>query len=234
MAAVAAFGTTLTWNSQTVAKLSSISGVELAIDSIETSTHQSTSGFKEFLAGMRDGGEVTIEGFFDTADTNGQIAMFTDAAAGTQRTAVITGPSSGYTLTFTAFLTRIKIGDNAKDGAVGFSASLKITGVPVLGVSASNNVSALTVTTATLYPTFAAGTYDYVGTCAAASLTMTPTFAAGTCSIYNGTTTITTLTGVASSAIALGANGSQTTITMTIQETGKRPTVYTFKIARTA
>jgi len=234
MAATHGNTTTVSWNGQSLGYVTAIGDVSLTADQHDVSTYNATDGFKSYLVGLKDGAEISITCNFDVSDTNGQVAFGTDFYAGTSRTLLITFPTAtGATWTMTCLPTGMGTAQPIND-KISMTIAVKPTGKPVLGFTASNNVSALTVTTATLYPTFAAGTYDYVGTCAAASLTMTPTFAAGTCSIYNGTTTITTLTTIASSAIALGANGSRTVITMTVTETNKTPKVYTFDIARTA
>lgn len=229
-----AFGTTLTWNSQTVGSLHNIGGVEVTAEMVDTSTHQSASAFTEKLPGMLSVSDIPVEGYFDPADTNGQVAMVTDATARTSRAVVITFPDSIATWSATAYISAIKVGDNPINGMIPFSATLSVTGAPTLAITASNNCTALTITTATLYPTFAQGTYDYVGTSTETGLTFTPTFAAGTCSITNGTATVVTTTGTESGSLALGASGTQTTFVMTIQETNKAPKVYTFKIAKTA
>lgn len=234
-AAKAAFGTTLTWNSQTVAELTNIGGVEISVDMLDVTSHQATSGFKEFIAGLAEAGDVAVEGNFKYDDTNGQIAMAADVASKTSRTAVITFPSSIATWTFTAYISKLKVGDTAADGKIPFTATMKITGVPVLATSASNNITDLTFTTATLYPTFAAATYNYVGTSTEASVTVTATFAAGTCAVYvNGVFSQYLTSTVASSAISLGSSGTMTTITLVVQETGKTAKTYTFEIAKTA
>ena len=136
-AAKSAFGTTLTWNSQAVAGLNNIGGVEITVEMLDATNHSSTSGLEEVIAGIARTGEVTIEGDFKYDDANGQIAMVTDAVAKTSRTAVITFPNSLGIWTFTAFISRIKVGDNPIDGKIPFSASFKITGVPALTVTAS-------------------------------------------------------------------------------------------------
>lgn len=235
--AKSAFGTTFTWNSQAVAELTNIGGVEITVDMLDGTSHQSTSGFKEKIAGLADAGDVSIEGNFKYDDTSGQIAMVTDAAAKTSRTAVITFPSGAgsATWTFTALISKIKIGDNPIDGKIPFTATLAITGVPVLATTASNNITALTVTTATLYPTFAQGTYDYAGTSAGNTVTFAATFAAGTCALYLDDVFSQYLTStVASSAVSLGADGGMHKITLVVQETGKTAKTYTFRLGNTA
>lgn len=229
------FGTTFSWNSQTVAQLTNIGGVEISVDMLDATDHASTSGFKEFVAGLADAGDVTIEGFYKYDDTNGQVAMATDAVAKTSRTAVITFPSSIATWTFTAYISKLKVGDMPVDGLIPFSATLKITGVPVLATSTSNNITALTITTATLYPTFAQGTYDYAGTSVGNTATFAATFAAGTCALYLDDVFSQYLTTtVPSSAVSLGADGAMHKVTLVVQETGKAPKTYNFRIGNTA
>ena len=237
-AAKSAFATTLSWNSQTVAELTNIGGVEITVDMIDVTSHQSTSGFREFIAGLADGGEVTIEGNYKYDDTNGQAAMYTDVAAKTSRTAVITFPSSIATWTFTAYISALKIGDSPIDGAIPFTATLKITGVPALATTASNNLSALAVSGAgtVLVPVFAAATYSYVvniGT-AIATVTITPTAAAGTITVTANSASQVVTSGAASSAITLGAAGSVVEATVVVQETGKVAKTYTLYLTRAA
>lgn len=237
-AAKGAFGTTLTWNSQTVAELTNIGGVEISVDMIDVTSHQSTSGLREFIAGLADPGEVPIEGNFKYDDTNGQIAMVTDAVAKTSRAVVITFPDSLGVWSFTAYISKIKVGDNAIDGKIPFSASLKITGVPTLTVTASNNLSGLTVSGVgtVLVPTFAATTYAYVVNIATgvSSVTITPTAAAGVITITANGASQVVASGNPSSAITLGAAGSVTTATVVVQESGKTAKTYTLYLARAA
>jgi len=78
MAAAHAFGTTFSWNGVVIGKLTAINGIELSVDTIDATTHQSADYFKEYLPGLIDAGEVSIEGLFDYADTTGQQALITD------------------------------------------------------------------------------------------------------------------------------------------------------------
>ena len=232
-AAKAAFGTVFTWNSQTVAELTNIGGYELSINMIDVTNHQSTSGFKEHIAGLIEVGEIPIEGNFKYSDTNGQIAMTTDAAARTSRAITVVFPSSLGTLSGTAYITKLKIGDNAFDGKIPFSASVKITGVPTFTVTAGEDLTGLTVTTGTLVPVFAGGTYEYVVNIATdqATCTVTPTCAAADSITVNGSTVNS---GAPSSAITLGAAASVTTIHVITIDSGKTNKDYTLHLTRAA
>lgn len=130
-AAKSAFGTKFKWNGVDLAEVTSISGPGQKVDTIEVTNHDSADAFKEFLAGLVDGGEITIEGNFIAGDTTGQIAFNTDLQARTSRTCVITMPNSLGTWTATAIATGFDP-SYPHDGKISFSASVKISGKPVL------------------------------------------------------------------------------------------------------
>lgn len=229
------FGATLTWNSQLVAELEDIGGLKLSIGSRETTVHKTTDRYKTFAADLVEAGDIPVSGWFVESDTNGQIAMIADAAAGTERTYLVTLPAAtSATLTGTGFITVIEVGKLNKEGNIPFTATIKPTGAPTFAVSASNNLSNLVLTTATLYPTFAAGTYLYTATTTGASFTVTPTFSAGVCTITANGVSQDVLTGAASSAISAGAAGTVTEVTIEVTETNKAKKVYKVYVTKTA
>ena len=228
------YGTTFTWNSQTVAKLKAINGIELSVDMVDVTTHQSADSYKEVQPGLIDAGEVSLEGFFDYTDTNGQAAMLTDLNSRTSRTGVITFPSAiGTTWTFTGYITKLKIGDAPVDGMIPFSASIKPTGKPTLATAASTGLTTpffVISESAVISPAASGSVYTYVATVLTGitSVTVTPTAAAGVITVDGNTVA----TGVASSAITLGAANSVTTITIVVTETAKSPRTYTIYLRR--
>ena len=50
--------------STTISEVTSISAPNLTADTIDVTTHGSTGRYREFIQGLRDGGEITIEGFY--------------------------------------------------------------------------------------------------------------------------------------------------------------------------
>ena len=105
-----AFGTTLTWDGAIVASLDSIGGVEISVDPVEVTTHDSLDAYKEYIAGLLDAGEVALSGFYNNEDATGQIAMVADAAARAIKAAVITFPTAtGTTWSFNGLITSIKV-----------------------------------------------------------------------------------------------------------------------------
>jgi predicted secreted protein len=111
--------------------ITSIGGLSLSADTIDVTTLDSANGFREYIQGFRDGGEVQISGFFDPLDTNGQMATLTNLGDGSIDSYTIEFTSIGYKWTFdaivTAFTTNAAVGD-----AIGWEATLKVTGKPLL------------------------------------------------------------------------------------------------------
>jgi len=125
------------WKSQAVARLTKIGEFGWDIEKLDVTTLDSSSQFKEYVPGMVDPGDFTIEGFLATDDTNGQVVMFTDAKARTTGTALITLPTTLGTVTFTgtALITEIKIGDITKEG-IPIKVKLSWMGATTLSIGA--------------------------------------------------------------------------------------------------
>lgn len=136
MAKQAAFGSTLTYSPASypvvIAQIGNITGPGISTDSIDVTTHDSTSAHRQFVAGLVDAGEVSFDFQFDPAASaaSGTVALGLMEAHATNRTVAtwaITFPDSS-TRTFSAFVTSWSA--NAPvDGAVTGSCSMKITGV---------------------------------------------------------------------------------------------------------
>lgn len=66
----------------TVAEVTNIGGPNLSADLVEVTHMESPSGFKEYIAGLKDGGEVTID--FNFINDTTQKQLVTDLQAGTK------------------------------------------------------------------------------------------------------------------------------------------------------
>ena len=118
------FGTTITWDSNAVGECK-ISGPEPSADELDATTNSSTSGWKEYIAGLKDGGEVTLEGNYVPADV-GQAALRA-GIGGSAATTVITLANSLGTVTFSSWVKSFKV-DPPYDGIAAFSCTLRVTG----------------------------------------------------------------------------------------------------------
>lgn len=234
--AISAFGATITWNGNDIAEMTTIGVPKTTVDTIDVTNNDSTDGYREFLAGLHNGGTFSITGNFIAGDTDGQIALQTDMAAGTTREIVIT-KSSGFTFTANAICTSFGPDDlvQGTSTAVTFAAEFQITGKPTFAVTTSTGLTTpffAMSESAVIVPDPANAVYEYVATVltGVSSVTITPTATAGTITVDGNTVA----TGEASSAITLGSAGSVTTSTIVVTETGKAPKTYTVYIARAA
>lgn len=131
----AAMGTALKIGANAVAELTSISGISVSAGTIDITTLSSADNYREYLQGLRDGGDVSMSGFFDPADTNGQQALLTAFNSGASTAMTIVFPTAiGYTWTFNGIVTAF--GTNAEmEDAVGFDCTVKVTGKPTLAAT---------------------------------------------------------------------------------------------------
>lgn len=229
-AAKSAYGTILKRLTNTVAELTKIGTPEITLETKDVTNHQSADGFREHIGTLFDAGEVQIEGNFISSDTNGQVGLQTDQAAKTLQSFTIAFPN-GAEWTFSALVTKFKIGDATPEGEITFSATLKISGKPNLTITSSADLSALVITTGVLVPVLTAGVYDYVVTIATGEVgvLVKPTCASATSITVNG---MTVASGADSGSIALGAAKSITACQIITKTAGKADRVYNLKLIR--
>jgi len=127
-AAISGFRTILRYAAGTVVgKLTNIAGIEMKADTIDVTSHASPGGFKEFIAGLKDAGEVPIEGNFSRGDS-GQVALLASYESGAVEEMEIEFPD-GSIWAFDAIVTSYGNATPMTD-KIGFKSSLKITGQP--------------------------------------------------------------------------------------------------------
>ena len=112
----------------TIGNLTSIGEVGADADEIDVTTLDSTGGYREYIPGFKDAGEIALSGYFVAGKNHDKIIELFDS--GENRTGIITFPS-GATMTVPCFVKSYKIGPEEVDGAIGFSASIRVTGQPV-------------------------------------------------------------------------------------------------------
>jgi predicted secreted protein len=112
-----------------IAELTSITGVEISVDEIDVSSHDSVDAFREFEAGMKDAGSVSIEGNY-IGDAS-QKALYDLAVSGSTVAMSIVFPGSTGSWTFDGFVTSLST-DAPMDDKISFSATIKVTGKPIL------------------------------------------------------------------------------------------------------
>ncbi len=112
-----------TWTA--VSEITNINGPQVTRDTVEATTLDSTAGFREFISGLRDGGNVTLNMNFTAA---GYDLLNGDLMTDTVQTYRVVLPDEVYTFTFNAFVTELAMGDISPDDRVQADCTLKITG----------------------------------------------------------------------------------------------------------
>lgn len=124
---VVAMGTTLRRGTVNIANLTSIDGVSVSADTIETTALDTVGGYRTFVTSLKDAGEVSLSGHFDYESHNGLLADFEDAIVTPYTIAFPDGTTWGFSAVVTAFSTSVDLED-----LIGFEATLKISGIPTL------------------------------------------------------------------------------------------------------
>lgn len=115
-----------------VGKLTSVGAIAPDSSVIDVTTLDSASGYREYMQGFRDAGEISVSGFHQSGDA-GQAALRSAFDSGASGAVEVAFPD-GTTVSFTAFVKSWSLGAAEVDGAVGFSAVLRLSGVVVVNV----------------------------------------------------------------------------------------------------
>ena len=127
MAKTRALGTTITFNAKNIGALTSIGEITPDSEELDATTLDSTGGYREFLQGFKDSGEVTLSGYYDKADA-GQQELIAGYGNGEVKVVAITFPGTAGVATFNAYVKSFTLGAADVDGIVGFGAILRISG----------------------------------------------------------------------------------------------------------
>lgn len=129
---VVSMGTTLRKGDTVIANLTSIDGVGVSSDTIETTNLSTEGNYRTFVTSLKDAGEVSISGHFEYDDHS---ALLEDFEASTIDVYTIEFPDVGTThgtqWTFSAVVTAFSTSVELED-LIGFEATLKVSGRPTL------------------------------------------------------------------------------------------------------
>lgn len=128
-------GTTLTkkmsgdeTNDLKIANLTSIGEIGVESEEIDATDLDSPNNYKEFIAGSKDAGEVSLAG--NIKDESNVEKMLALAESQSMESWKVTYPS-GATWEFSGFVKSFKDGEKTPDGLATFSATIRISGKPV-------------------------------------------------------------------------------------------------------
>jgi len=114
---------------ETIAEVTNISGPSISVDEIDVSSHDSGDEYREFIAGMRDGGEVSFEGNFLSSHADDVLAHLN--SGDNEDWKVIFPDANDTEWAFSGFVSAFETTGNFDDRAT-FSATIKISGKPTL------------------------------------------------------------------------------------------------------
>jgi predicted secreted protein len=128
-----ALGTKLKKGTAAIGGLTSIGGLDLSADTLETTTLDAEDGFRTFIQGLKDAGEVPVSGYFDPTKHEG---LLDDYVSGEVVAYTIDFPVAlGAKWNFNAIVTAYSTGAELED-LISFEATLKVSGKPTLEVTA--------------------------------------------------------------------------------------------------
>ena len=111
-----------------LANLTSIGEIGVESEEIDSTDLDSPDNYREFIAGSKDAGEVSIAG--NIKDESNVEKMLALAESQSIEEFTVTYPS-GAKWVFKAFVKSFKDGEKTTDGLATFTASLRISGKPV-------------------------------------------------------------------------------------------------------
>ncbi len=108
--------------------LTSIGEIGLESDEIDTTTLDSPNEFKEFIAGNKDAGEVSLAGNIKSEATVAKLLALANAR--TVEVWTVAYPS-GAKWVFSGFVKMFKDTEKSIDGVAGFTATIRVSGATV-------------------------------------------------------------------------------------------------------
>jgi hypothetical protein len=205
----------VTFNGTTVGRIKKVPAPQFSAEDIDI-TDQDSGGIKQFIPGLKEGNEVEFI-LNDIPSDAGQIALDAAATAGSTGTFIMTFPT-GRTVSFDGAVKTFDLIEDNKATAI--SCKVKVSGAITRG-STKQNLSALTISAGTIYPSFAAATYEYLVTETTGTVTVTPTSASATITVDGTAVT----SGAASGNISLTI-GELKNITIIVTRSGYAATSY--------
>jgi len=117
-----------------VAEVNRISGLGWSRDLVETTSLDTTGGYRTWLPTLRDGDEITVDMNFTVVNWDKFRDIFESQEEESDswdfRINIKAGAVSKYTWEFQAFIRNIAVGDISPDDKLSMSLTLKITGAP--------------------------------------------------------------------------------------------------------
>ena len=131
-----ALGTSITYapaynspdiNTVVIGSLTSVGEISPDSEELDATCLDSSGGYREFLQGFKDSGELTLAGYLDS-EKPGQAQMVTLYGTGALGYFWVTFPDQA-TVAFNAHVKSFTVGSAEVDGIVGFGTTLRVSGL---------------------------------------------------------------------------------------------------------
>lgn len=130
-------GATPTEAFTTIANVTSISGPARSRETIDVTAHDSPDAYMEFVGGLKDGGEISLELNYDPSESTHDLDDdFDDTDPRNYQVVILPETEDEHTWDFAGILTELS-DEFPYDDKMGRSMTVKITGKPILTATGS-------------------------------------------------------------------------------------------------
>lgn len=138
--ATRSIGTQFKLGANVIGDLTAIGSPAVDTEEIDVTTLDSVGAYREYIAGFKDAGELTLSGYFVPSDV-GQAAAYAALESGDIQQCEITyPPSMGASWTFEGFVKNFTVTTELEE-AIGFEVTIRVTGQPTLTLPSSGGGS---------------------------------------------------------------------------------------------
>lgn len=122
---------------ETIANVTSVGGPERTRETIDVTAHDSPDQWMEFIGGLKDGGEISLDINYDPGETTHDLDDdFDDDSARNYQIVILPDTATEHTWSFKGIMT--KLGDEFPyDDKMARSMTVKVTGKPTLAQTGS-------------------------------------------------------------------------------------------------
>lgn len=233
-AAVQAFAITVAIGATAIGEVLDVPEITFKKDFIDVTNMDSTGGYEESIVNKIIRSDELVVVCNSVVGNAGQIAVKAQQVLGTAATITFTFPD-GTVIAGAALVTKYSYIGTDKEKQITFSMTLKWTGAVTDTTTYATAPSDLSITTATLYPAFAPGTYAYTAVSTADTGTFTLTFLTATAKLYRAGVLVQSLvTATPSGSVSFGADLALTQFTIVVTEALKGTRTYVINVANAA
>lgn len=122
---------------ETIANVTSIGGPERKRETIDVTAHDSPGQWMEFIGGLKDGGEISLDINYDPAEATHDLDDdFDDESPRNYRVVILPGTEDEYTWQLTGIMTGLS-DEFPYDDKMARTMTIKVSGKPVLTATGS-------------------------------------------------------------------------------------------------